>query len=93
MSNENVPAGTGHDVDTVDRVGDPIPDPGLHEHQPRPTDVDERAERRAERQIAGLFGLSAVFTVLFVVVLLRLPHRRRAHHHRRVRRLQRRPGR
>ncbi len=67
MTNENVPAETGHDVGTVDRVGDPIPDPGLHEHQPRPTDVDERAEKRAERQIAGLFGISAVFTVLFVV--------------------------
>jgi ubiquinol-cytochrome c reductase iron-sulfur subunit len=58
---------TGHDVATVDTVGDPIADPGLHEHQPRPTDVDERAERRAERQVAGLFGLSAVFTILFVV--------------------------
>ena len=67
MSNENVPAETGHHVGTVERVGDPIPDPGLHEHLPRPTDVDERAEKRAERQIAGLFGLSAIFTVLFVV--------------------------
>ncbi len=57
----------GHDVATVDTVGDPIADPGLHEHQPRPTDVDERAEKRAERQVAGLFGLSAVFTILFVV--------------------------
>jgi ubiquinol-cytochrome c reductase iron-sulfur subunit len=57
----------GHDVATVDTVGDPIADPGLHEHQPRPTDVDERAEKRAERQIATLFGLSTVFTILFVV--------------------------
>ena len=46
---------------------DPIADPGLHEHQPRPTDVDEKAEKRAERQIATLFGLSALFAVLFVV--------------------------
>jgi len=57
----------GHDVATVDTVGDPIADPGLHEHQPRPTDVDERAEKRAERQIATLFGLSSVFAILFVV--------------------------
>ncbi len=67
MSEHNAPATgheTGHEVATV---GDPIDDPGLHEHQPRPTDVDERAERRAERQIAALFGLSALFTVLFVV--------------------------
>ena len=57
----------GHDVATVETVGDPIADPGLHEHQPRPTDVDERAEKRAERQIATLFGLSSVFAILFVV--------------------------
>ena len=46
---------------------DPVPDPGLPEHEPRPTDVDEHASRRAERQIATLFGLSSVFAVLFVV--------------------------
>ena len=46
---------------------DPIADPGLPAHQWRPTDVDERSERRAERQVAGLFGLSALCTVLFVV--------------------------
>jgi ubiquinol-cytochrome c reductase iron-sulfur subunit len=48
-------------------AADPIPDPGLHEHRPRPTDVDERAERRAERQVAGFFGLSALFALLFCV--------------------------
>ncbi|WP_432479782.1 cytochrome bc1 complex Rieske iron-sulfur subunit [Nocardioides sp. GXQ0305] len=48
-------------------VADPIADPGLPAHEPRPTDVDERAEQRAERQIATLFGLSAVCAVLFVV--------------------------
>jgi ubiquinol-cytochrome c reductase iron-sulfur subunit len=47
--------------------GDPVPDPGLPEHEPRPTDVDEHAGRRAERQIATLFGLSSLFAVLFVV--------------------------
>ncbi len=50
-----------------DEYDDPIPNPGLHEHEPRPTDVEDHAERRAERQIATMFGLSAVFTVLFVV--------------------------
>ena len=48
-------------------VADPLPDPGLPPHQWRPTDVDERAEKRAERQVALLFGLSALCTVLFVV--------------------------
>ena len=33
----------------------------------RPTDVDPKAEKRAERQVAALFGLSAVCAVLFVV--------------------------
>ena len=46
---------------------DPVPDPGMPEHLPRPTDVDEAAERRAERQVATLFGVSALFTVLAVV--------------------------
>jgi ubiquinol-cytochrome c reductase iron-sulfur subunit len=46
---------------------EPIPNPGMHEHQPRPTDVDEKAEKRAERQIATFFGLSALSAVLFVV--------------------------
>ncbi len=46
---------------------DPIPDPGLHEHTPRPTDVDDRAAKRAERQVATMFGLSSVFAILFVV--------------------------
>jgi ubiquinol-cytochrome c reductase iron-sulfur subunit len=54
-------------------VGDPIPDPGLEPHEPRPTDVDKAAERRAERQVATLFGLSAVFTLLFCVAYFAFP--------------------
>jgi len=46
---------------------DPIADPGMEPHLPRPTDVDPGAEKRAERQVAALFGLSTVFTVLFCV--------------------------
>lgn len=58
--------------DTTDNNGvlvpeGPISDPGLPEHTWRPTDVDPAKEKRAERQVAALFGLSAVFTVLFVV--------------------------
>ena len=41
--------------------------PGLHEHLWRPTDVDPKAEKRAERQVATLFSLSALCTVLFIV--------------------------
>src|SRR5262249_45143914 len=46
---------------------DPIVNPGLPEHVWRPTDVDPHAERRAERQVATLFGLSTICVVLFVI--------------------------
>lgn len=48
-------------------AADPIADPGLPAHLPRPTDVSEAAAKRAERQVATLFGLSAIFSVLFGV--------------------------
>ncbi len=46
---------------------EPYADPGLPAHVERPTDVDEQLEKRAERQVAGLFGLSTLFTLLFCV--------------------------
>lgn len=46
---------------------EPIANPGLPEHLPRPTDVDPAAEKRAERQVATLFGLSSLMAVLFCV--------------------------
>ena len=49
------------------RVEEPIANPGLPPHTWRPTDVDERLAKRAERQVAGLFGLSAVCVILFLV--------------------------
>jgi ubiquinol-cytochrome c reductase iron-sulfur subunit len=45
----------------------PIANPGLPEHTWRPTDVDPRAEKRAERQVAGFFLLSMLCAVLFLV--------------------------
>ncbi len=36
-------------------------------HKPRRTDVDPKAARRAERQVAAMFTLSALSVVLFVV--------------------------
>jgi ubiquinol-cytochrome c reductase iron-sulfur subunit len=66
VSDEHV----GHSLDTVE--DEPIANPGLPEHLPRPTDVDEAAERRAERQVATLFGLSALFAVLFCVAYFAL---------------------
>jgi ubiquinol-cytochrome c reductase iron-sulfur subunit len=56
-----------HGHDGADVPDEPIANPGLPAHQPRPTDVDPKQEKRAEIQVAVLFGLSAVSTVLFAV--------------------------
>jgi len=53
--------------DSSERPLAPITDPGLPAHEPRPTDVDPAAEKRAERQVAAFFGLSSVMAVLFCV--------------------------
>lgn len=53
--------------DRTPETSDPIPDPGHPAHQWRLTDVDERQEKRAERQVAALFALSGLCSVLFVV--------------------------
>lgn len=55
------------DVAAREPVEEPIPNPGHPAHQPRPTDVNEHAEKRAERQVAAFFALSMVCAVLFVV--------------------------
>ena len=49
-----------------------IPDPGLPPHQWRPTDVDPRLAKRAERQVAAMFMLSSVFVLLFMVAYFAL---------------------
>jgi ubiquinol-cytochrome c reductase iron-sulfur subunit len=41
--------------------------PGLPPHVARMADHDEKAAKRAEKQIATLFGLSSLFTIVFVV--------------------------
>ena len=51
---------------------EPIANPGLPEHTWRPTDVDDKAAQRAERQVAAMFGLSSVFAVLFLVAYFTL---------------------
>jgi ubiquinol-cytochrome c reductase iron-sulfur subunit len=55
------------------RAGDPIPDPGFPEAPARLTDTDPKAERRAERQVAGMFGLAAVLVIAFLVFYVIFP--------------------
>jgi ubiquinol-cytochrome c reductase iron-sulfur subunit len=45
----------------------------LPPHRHRLTDTDPRAARRAERQVATMFGLSALLTIAFVVVYVQVP--------------------
>jgi ubiquinol-cytochrome c reductase iron-sulfur subunit len=49
------------------RYSERFPDPGLPPHVPRMADLDEAAARRAEKQVATLFGISSIATVAFVV--------------------------
>jgi len=42
-------------------------------HYPRRTDIDPKAAKRAERQVATMFGLSALFTILFIVAYVAIP--------------------
>ncbi|MDT9593809.1 Rieske 2Fe-2S domain-containing protein [Nocardioides zeae] len=68
--NENLPAQDGPDHSLVPSPtqSDQEIAPGLPAHVWRPTDVDPKAEKRAERQVAGLFVFSMICAVLFVVV-------------------------
>ena len=42
-------------------------DPGIPPHRLRLADTDPRAAKRAERQVALLFGISVVGTLIFLV--------------------------
>ncbi|MEY3636047.1 MAG: hypothetical protein RL147_476 [Actinomycetota bacterium] len=52
---------------------EPIKDPGLPAHVHRKTDTDPKAADRAERQVAAMFGISALGTVLLVVSYVFIP--------------------
>jgi ubiquinol-cytochrome c reductase iron-sulfur subunit len=64
------PGASGREVVPADRGGalpERFENPGLPAHRARMGDVDPRAARRAERQVAILFGLSAIGTLLTLV--------------------------
>jgi ubiquinol-cytochrome c reductase iron-sulfur subunit len=56
--------------------GDPFHDPGLPEHHPRLTDIEPKAAKRAERMVAGMFILSAIATIGFMVCYTQIPNNR-----------------
>ena len=56
----------GHVVGTGG-IPERFTNPGLPEHVARMADLDEGAARRAEKQVATLFGISIVGTLLFIV--------------------------
>ena len=81
MSSPQPPSGTEVErrdehieIDAPGASTDPIADPGIEEHIPRLTDVDEGAAKRVERQIALMLTLSAVASLLFVVSYFAVPH-------------------
>jgi ubiquinol-cytochrome c reductase iron-sulfur subunit len=53
--------------------GDPIPDPGVEPDVVRLADVDPKLERRAERQVAGMFGLASLLVIGSVIAFVFLP--------------------
>lgn len=58
----------GQDMSLLpDRPAEPISDPGIALHEPRPTDIDPAMERRAERQVAAFFVVAALLTLAFCV--------------------------
>jgi ubiquinol-cytochrome c reductase iron-sulfur subunit len=65
------PEPTGHPV--PDTVTEPIPDPGVEPPVERLADVNPKLERRAERQVAGMFGLSALLVIGFVIAFVFVP--------------------
>lgn len=50
-----------------------LQDPGLPEHVHRKADTDPAAADKAERQVAILFGLSAIGTILFIYAYIKVP--------------------
>ncbi len=58
---------------TTDNPRFPIADPGLEEHLPRLTDVDEQAAKRAERQVTTMFAVVPIFAIAFIVIYFAVP--------------------
>ena len=45
----------------------------MEPHVPRKADIDPKAARRAERQVATMFTLSSLLIIVFVVAFVKIP--------------------
>lgn len=70
MSNDNLPAVHTEDDESAALAAATA---ALPAHHPRRTDIDPKAARRAERQVAAMFLGSALMTILFVVAFIQIP--------------------
>jgi len=61
------PAGGNANLEVSHGIPERFEEPGLPPHVQRLSDIEEKAARRAERQIAALFGISMLATVVFLV--------------------------
>jgi ubiquinol-cytochrome c reductase iron-sulfur subunit len=73
-SSSHDPGNLSRELDTIDNLERyPITDPGVEEHIPRLTDIDEHAADRATRQVATMFGLVPLLAIAFVVIYFAVP--------------------
>ena len=59
-----------HQTDHSTELETTFGDPGLPMHVYRHSDIDPKAAKRREREVAALFGLSTLGTLLFIVAFL-----------------------
>ena len=67
-----VPLDQGH-IEGTGGIPARFADPGLPSHVHREADLSEKAARKAEKQVATMFTISIVATVLFIVAYFAIP--------------------
>ena len=84
METDHLPentGGAGHGTLTKDAAAEnPFQDPGLPAYRPRVTDLDPRAAKRAERQVAGLFLVAIAGIIGSMVCYTFIPNTRMTGH-------------
>ncbi|MBK7624515.1 MAG: Rieske 2Fe-2S domain-containing protein [Kineosporiaceae bacterium] len=71
---QNLPDVVSSDSHGTVATSERFDDPGLPPHRHRVTDIDPAAAKRAERQVAALFAISGIGTVLAMVFYFALPY-------------------